>query len=64
MPHFLNQNAYDRLLTNLAGAFVNAATSTGTDLREELTKALMAANVLPAICAENYGPEGLRVVAR
>lgn len=64
MPHFLNQNAYDCLLADLAGAFVTAATSTGTDLHDELVKALMAANVLPSVCCENYGPEGLRVVAR
>ncbi|MGA0539040.1 hypothetical protein [Neotabrizicola sp. VNH66] len=63
MPTFLTDTAYDRLLSDLAGAFVTAATNTGTDLHDELVKALMAANVLPSVCCENYGPEGLRVAA-
>lgn len=60
MPTFLPEATYDRLLNDLAGAFMVAATSTGTDLRDELAKALAVADVLPGCCREG---DGLRAVA-
>ncbi|GHC17398.1 hypothetical protein GCM10007291_15210 [Gemmobacter nanjingensis] len=62
MPHFIPDTAYDRLLSDLAGAFMAAATSTGTDLRDKLAEVLAAADVLPEACRGNFA-EGVAVAA-
>lgn len=61
MPLFLTDEAYSRLLADLAGAFI-AATSTGTDLRDKLAEALAGADVLPEACRGDF-LEGVAVAA-
>lgn len=53
MPLFLSDDAYSRLLADLAGAFI-AATSTGADLRDKLAEALAGADVLPEACRGDF----------
>lgn len=53
MPLFLTDEAYSRLLADLAGAFI-AATSTGADLRDKLAEALAGADVLPEACRGDF----------
>lgn len=63
MPTFLPDATFDGLIADLSGTFITAAASTSTDLRDELVKALAAADVLPEVCAENYEGVMLRAVA-
>lgn len=55
MPHFIPDTAYARLLDDLTGAFMAAATSTTTDLRDTLATALAGADLLPEACRGDFG---------
>lgn len=59
MPHFIPDITYCRLLDDLAGAFMVAATNTGADLRDTLAEVLAGANLLPEVCRGDF--EGERV---
>lgn len=63
MPHFIPDTTYYRLLDDLAGAFMAAATSTGADLRDSLAEALAGANLLPEVCRGDFDGEGVHEVA-
>lgn len=54
MQHFLSDETYSRLLADLTGAFMAAATSTGTDLRDKLAEALACADILPEVCRGDF----------
>lgn len=54
MPTFLSAEAYHRLLADLSGAFMAAATSTGADLNDKLAEALARAGVLPETCRGDF----------
>ncbi|WP_439559892.1 hypothetical protein [Roseinatronobacter sp.] len=54
MPQFIPDTTYTRLLDDLAGAFMAAASSTHTDLRDKLAEALGAADVLPEVCRGDF----------
>ena len=57
MTHFLQDDAYNALLDRLQGAFMAAATNSGTDLRDQLVEALADADVMPASCALDQLPK-------
>lgn len=57
MPTFIPDQAFDRLLADLTGAFMVAATSTGTDLHDKLIEALACADLLPESCRADYMDE-------
>jgi hypothetical protein len=50
MPHYILDATFDRLLNDLAGAFMRAATSTQVDLHDALVLALADADLLPEVC--------------
>lgn len=58
MPRFIPDATYARLLDDLAGAFMAAATSPTLDLRDTLATALAAADLLPEVCRGDFGDEG------
>ena len=64
MPHFLTDEAFDRLLADLTGAFMAAATSTNTDLNDKLIEALACADLLPESCRPDFMDDvAVRLVA-
>jgi len=58
VPHFIADTTYARLLDDLAGAFMTAATRTGTDLSDTLAEALACADLLPEVCRGDFEGEG------
>lgn len=54
MPQFIPDTTYARLLDDLTGAFMAAATNTGTDLRDKLAEALAEADLLPEVCRGDF----------
>jgi len=54
MPQFIPDTTYSRLLDDLTGAFMTAATTTGTDLRDKLAEALAGADLLPEACRGDF----------
>ena len=48
--HYLDDSAFSTLVEGLHAAFMRAATSTGTDLRDQLITTLAEAGILPASC--------------
>lgn len=54
MPQFIPDTTYARLLDNLAGAFITAATNSHTDLRGKLAEALADADLLPEVCRRDF----------
>ncbi|MCB5409164.1 hypothetical protein [Pseudogemmobacter faecipullorum] len=54
MPNFISTEIYNRLLVDLSGAFMAAATSTGADLNDKLAEALACAGVLPEACRGDF----------
>jgi len=54
MPHFLTDEAFDRLLADLNGVFMAAATTTGADLNDKLIEALACADLLPESCRPDF----------
>ncbi|MBW7056985.1 hypothetical protein KY389_09800 [Paracoccus bogoriensis] len=57
MPHFIPDATYARLLDGLTGAFMTAATSPTTDLRDTLAEALADADLLPEVCRGDFAGE-------
>lgn len=59
MPNaYLPDSAYAALITDLAGAFMAAATGTG-DLHGKLAEALAVAGVMPEACREGHEAQKL-----
>lgn len=50
MPTFLNDDTYNRLMHDLSGAIIKAATSAQLDLHDALVLALADADILPEVC--------------
>lgn len=63
MQIFLSDDTYERLLDDLTGAFMDAATSTGADLRDKLAEALAGADVLPEGCRSDFEDGGAQAAA-
>ena len=64
MPTFLAEETYNRLLADLTGAFMAAATSTNTDLNDKLIEALACADLLPESCRPDFMDDvAVRLVA-
>ncbi|MBL4917442.1 hypothetical protein [Szabonella alba] len=59
MPTFLSDDAYSRLLDDLAGAFIAAASAPGVVLRDKLAEVLAGADVLPEGCRGDFEGEGV-----
>jgi len=63
VPHFIADTTYARLLDDLAGAFMTAAITAGTELRDTLTEALAGADLLPEVCRGDFEGDGVQDVA-
>jgi hypothetical protein len=63
MPHFITDEIYTRLLNDLAAAFMAAAISPTTDLRDKLAEALAGADLLPETCRGDFGSVGAKAAA-
>ncbi|MFA7433928.1 MAG: hypothetical protein WCZ72_09460 [Gemmobacter sp.] len=59
---YIPDATFDRLLADLSGAFMVAATTTGTDLNDVLLEALANAGVMPEYARADEG-EGLALAA-
>lgn len=64
MPTFIPDTTFERLLADLSGAFMAAATSNQLDLHDALVLALAEADVMPECCRADYEDDGaVRLVA-
>ncbi len=54
MPTFIPDQTFERLLADITGAFMAAATSTGIDLHDKLIEAFACAEVLPESCRVDF----------
>lgn len=57
MPQFIPDTTWNHLLDSLAGAFMTAAITTQTDLRDKLAEALADADLLPEVCRGDFAEE-------